>query len=153
MKLLYDKNDLPDAKKLRDDRFKWLTELGAAELSETSPADEGFLFAYQHGDEHYRNLVCNRPKVFDRPEQRKELIRLDEILHRLEERGIKVPMPQTWIIGVDRAPPADLEFPLFVRTPRSSWKRGGTQSKVNNLNQLNDEMELLRRALAGIRPS
>jgi hypothetical protein len=40
----------------------------------------------------------------------------------------------------------DLEFPLFVRTPLSSWKRGGQQAKVKNLKQLQDEAELLRRA-------
>jgi hypothetical protein len=39
----------------------------------------------------------------------------------------------------------DLEFSLFVRTSQSSWKRGGTQSKANDLKELNDEMELLRR--------
>jgi hypothetical protein len=40
----------------------------------------------------------------------------------------------------------DLEFPLFVRTPLSSWKRGGQQGRVKNLKQLQDETELLRRA-------
>ena len=146
MKLLFDKNDLPDAKKLRDDRYRWMPDVAAVELSETPATEAGFLFVYQHGDEHYRNLVDDRPNVLDRPEQRQELIRLDEILKRLDERGITVPTPKTWVIGVDDNPPADLEFPLFVRTPKSSWKRGGTQSKVNTLKQLNDEAELLRRA-------
>lgn len=46
MKLLYDKNGLPHAKKLRDERFTWLKEIGAVDLSDTSLSDEGFLFAY-----------------------------------------------------------------------------------------------------------
>jgi hypothetical protein len=146
MKLLYDKNDLAHAEKLRDHRLDWLMELGATELSEAQPADEGFLFAYQHGNEHYRQLVSDRPNIFDRPEQREELICLDHVLQRLSDRGIDVPSPKTWIIGVDDPPPMDLEFPLFVRTPRSSWKRGGTQGRAKNLKELSDEIELLRRA-------
>ena len=146
MKLLYDKHDLPHAAKLRDERYKWLLELGADELSESPLDDEGFLFAYQHGEERYRRLVGQRPNVFDRPEQRQELVRLDDVLNRLIETGIEIPMPVTWRIDVDDEPPADLVFPLFVRTPKSSWKRGGTQAKVNNLKELNDEAELLRRA-------
>lgn len=146
MKLFYDKNDLQHSKKLRDDRFTWLEELGATELSEADPDDAGFLFGYEHGDEHYRNLVENRPNVRDRPEERAELVRLDLVLERLKEHGVDVPTPKTWIIGIDDAPPADLEFPVFVRTPKSSWKRGGTQARASNLRQLNDEVELLRRA-------
>src|SRR5262249_42408908 len=106
----------------------------------------GFLFAYQHGEEHYRQLVGDRPNVYDRPEQRSELIRLDHVLQRLIERGVDLPTPKTWVIGVDDGPPDDLDFPLFVRTPRSSWKRGGTQARAKNLKELTDEMELLRRA-------
>ena len=68
------------------------------------------------------------------------------ILQRLGEHGVDVPTPKTWVIGIDEPPPADLEFPLFVRTPRSSWKRGGAHSRAKNLRQLDEEMELLRRA-------
>lgn len=146
MKLFYDKNDLQHSKKLRDDRFTWLKELGATELSEADPHDAGFLFGYEHGDEHYRTLVEDRPRVRDRPEERENLVRLDLVLERLIEHGVDVPTPKTWIIGIDDAPPADLEFPVFVRTPKSSWKRGGTQARANNLRQLDDEVELLRRA-------
>ncbi len=145
MKLLYDKDDVPNARKLRDDRIKWLKELGAVALSETPLDDEGFLFSYQHSDEHYQRLVADHPNVTDRPEHRQELVRLDHVLQCLKERGINVPTPKTWVIEVGDAPPADLEFPLFVRTPKTSWKRGGTQSRANNLKQLSDEMELLRR--------
>lgn len=146
MKLLYDKNDLSHSKKMRDDRFKWLADLGAAELSSIAADEEGFLFGYEHGDEHYRKLVGNRPNVRDQPEERQELLRLDEVLRRLAESGIEVPTPKTWVIGVDDEPPDDLKFPVFVRTPKSSWKRGGTQGRANNLRQLIDEMDLLRRA-------
>ena len=57
-----------------------------------------------------------------------------------------MPTPRTWILRIDEEPPVDLQFPLFVRTPTSSWKRGGEQSKVRNLKELHDEIELLRRA-------
>jgi hypothetical protein len=145
MKLFYDKHDLPDAKKLRDKRLDWLVEMEATELS-TTPLDEaGFLFSYEHGDEHYKRLVANRPRVTDRPEHRKELLRLDHVLQRLAGLGIDVPMPKTWHIGVDDPSPSDLKFPVFVRTPKSSLKRGGTQSKANSLKQLSEEIELLRR--------
>ena len=95
LKLLYDKNDLPHAKKMRDDRFKWLDELGAAELSSVSADAEGFLFGYEHGDEQYRKLVDNRPNVRDRPEDRQELLRLDDVLRRLADSGVEVPTPKT----------------------------------------------------------
>jgi hypothetical protein len=146
MKLLYDKSDLPHAKRLRDDRFKWLQTLGVAEILKTHLDEEGYFFGYQHGDEHYRRLVGDRPFVLDRPEHRQELICLDDVLKRLSERAINVPTPKTWVIGVDDDLPADLTFPLFVRTPESSWKRGGTQARVKNPKELIDEMALLRRA-------
>lgn len=80
------------------------------------------------------------------PEEKEELIRLDQVLERLGEHGIEVPTPRTWILRIDEETPADLEFPLFVRTPVSSWKRGGDQAKVRNFKELQDEVELLRRA-------
>ena len=64
MKVLYDKNDLPHAKKMRDDRFAWLAELGATELSEFAGDDTAFLFGYQHGDEHYRNQWSETGRTF-----------------------------------------------------------------------------------------
>ena len=146
MKLLYDKNNLPDARQAARHSLRLVALSGVVDLSEASPAEPAFLFAYERGDEHYRRLVEHRSFVLDRPEERYELIRLDDILRRLAEREIDLPQPRTWIIDVDDAPPADLEFPLFVRTPKSSWKRGGGQARVNNLRQLSDEAELLRRA-------
>src|SRR6267154_6798046 len=109
MKLLYDPYDLPHAKKLRDERFRWLIEMGAVELSRTSLDEHGFLFAYQHGDDRYRRLVDDRPRVLDRPEQRHELLCLDEVLQRLDDSAVDVPRPKTWVIGVDDALPNDLE--------------------------------------------
>lgn len=91
-------------------------------------------------------MATRFPNIRDRPEEREKLIRLDHILERLNDHGIEVPTPRTWILRIDDQPPADLDFPLFVRTPISSWKRGGEQAKVQNLKQLQDEMELLRRA-------
>lgn len=146
MKLFYDKHDLPHAVPLKDERFRWLCELGAQEISEAALDDEGYLFAYQHADDRYRALVDHRPHVKDRPEVRNELFKLDDVLLRLDERKVAMPTPKTWTIGIDDPLPTDLTFPLFVRTPKSSWKRGGTQGRAKNEKQLVDEMELLRRA-------
>jgi len=146
MRLFYDPNDLPHAKKLHDERLTWLQELGAARLDQAKPDDAGFFFGYQHGVEQLREALARFPNIRDRPEEREELLRLDCILQRLNDHGIEVPTPRTWILRIDEQPPPDLEFPLFVRTPTSSWKRGGEQSKVQSLKQLDDEVELLRRA-------
>jgi hypothetical protein len=145
VKLLYDKDDLTHAKKLGDNRLGWLRDIGATGLSEATSDKPGFLLGYDLGLEHLEKQVGNYPNVRDRPEEREELLRLDCVLERLEQHGVAVPTPKTWILKVDELPPADLEFPLFVRTPVSSWKRGGEQAKVRNLKELNDEVELLRR--------
>jgi hypothetical protein len=146
LKLLYDQHDLPHAKKLRDGRFRWLADLGASELSTTALDEAGFLFGYEHGEEPYRELVRGRPHVRDLPNERQQLLRLEDVLKRLAELNVEVPTPKTWLIGVDDELPDDLEFPLFVRTSKSSWKRGGQQGRADNLRELADEMELLRRA-------
>ena len=130
--LLYDRNDLPIAQRLRDARLGWLQELGAAELSAVPNDASGFLFGYQHGAEQYRASVGHRPNIADRPEHREELVRLDHVLQALERARVVLPTPQTWVLGVDEPLPEDIEFPLFVRTPTSSWKRGGGQGKVRN---------------------
>jgi hypothetical protein len=146
MLLIYDKNDLPTAKKLHDERLKWLQELGATELADVGPEDSGFLFGYAQGIDQLHQQVGKLPNVHDRPEERDELLRLDVVLERMDQNGIVVPTPKTWILQIDDPPPTDLEFPLFVRTPTTSWQRGGEQAKVKNLKELNDEVELLRRA-------
>ena len=145
MKLLYDNNDLKHAKKLGDNRLRWLQELGATEICEAAPDAPGFLFSYDLGLEHLETQVGNRPNVHDRPDEREELLSLDHILGQLAQSEINVPTPKTWILRIDEEPPSDLEFPLFVRTPKSSWKRGGDQARVRNLKELSDEVELLRR--------
>ena len=145
MQLLYDKANLKHAKKLGDNRLRWLQELGATELSEAELDEPGFLFGYDLGLEHLEKQVGSRPNVRDRPDEREELLSLDHILDRLSQASVGVSTPKTWILRLDEEPPSDLEFPLFVRTPKSSWKRGGDQAKVRNLKELNDEMELLRR--------
>jgi hypothetical protein len=50
MKLLYDKSDLPHAKKLGDNRFSWLEDMGGTELEQAALDDAGFLFGYEYGD-------------------------------------------------------------------------------------------------------
>ncbi len=146
MKLYYDRNDLPTAKKLKDHRLMWLREIGAIDLAEATPDAEGFLFGYEQGESHLARQVADRPGIHDQPHERQELVHLDDVLRKLEEHGIEVPTPKTWVLQVDEEPPGDLEFPLFLRTRKSSWKRGGQQSKVRNLRQLREESELLRRA-------
>jgi hypothetical protein len=146
MKLVYDSNDLENAKKLKDDRFVWLRELGAVELHGLQPDDQGFLFSYEYGEAHLAKQVGDLPGIHDRPSERSGLINLDEVLSTLTEAGVDVPTPKTWVIGIDETMPSDLSFPLFLRTPRSSWKRGSDQGKVSSLKELNDEAELLRRA-------
>lgn len=144
-KLFYDARDLGYAEKRGDRRFRWLAELGAVELSKASRDDEGFLFGYQNGAEEYKAQVGNLPHLADRPEHREVLVRLDTVLCELAARGLNVPTPKTWILGLDDPLPTDLEFPLFMRTPTSSWKRGGEQSRVDTVEELHDEAELLRR--------
>jgi hypothetical protein len=146
MRLLYDSSDFPHAKKLKDERFQWLQELGATDVRKEASEVSGFLFGYWHGLDHLRAMAASYPNIRDTPAEKEELVRLDHVLGRLDEHGIKVPTPKTWILQIDDEPPTDLEFPLFVRTPVSSWKRGGDQAKVRNLKELNDEVELLRRA-------
>lgn len=143
--LLYPQRDLEYAAKLKDHRYRWLMELGAIELSETGAEAEGFLFSYDFGAERYAALVEPYPQVLDRPADREPLTRLDTVLQRLAEHHIDIPTPRTWAIGVDDELPENLTFPLFLRTAKSSWKRGGSQSRVANRRELREEMELLRR--------
>lgn len=146
MNLYYHGGDLEHAARLRDPRLQWLIELGAVDLVQVSDGADGFLFAYEHGPEHYESLVARHPKLKDRPEDRRVMIALDDLLAVLRQHDVRVPTPHTWVIGIDDPLPADLTFPVFVRTTKSSWKRGGKQGKANTPRQLVDEMELLRRA-------
>ncbi|WP_339908957.1 ATP-grasp domain-containing protein [Symmachiella dynata] len=131
---------------MRDKRLDWLIELNSLEIQQSHPDDMGFLFGYESGVEVLARQVADRPHIHDRPEERRDLIGLDDVLGKLDDHGIHVPMPTTWVIVLDDEIPNDLTFPVFVRTPKSSWKRGGQQSKVTNLKELNDEAQLLRRS-------
>jgi hypothetical protein len=71
---------------------------------------------------------------------------LDRILDALEAAHVGIPTPRTWRLKLHAKIPADLRFPLFVRTAQSSWKLGGAISKVRNARELVAEMEALRRA-------
>ncbi|MCR9197325.1 MAG: ATP-grasp domain-containing protein [Planctomycetaceae bacterium] len=146
MRLIYDLNDVPFARKLKDDRLQWLRELGAVELADVQADERGFLFSYEHGPERLCSQVGALPSVHDRPDERRELVNLNDVLEKLSAAGISIPTPKTWVMEVDEEIPADLKFPLFVRTLKSSWKRGGGQGRVGNLRELYAEAELLRRA-------
>jgi len=146
MHVFYDARDVEHASKLGDRRFDWLEELGAGALQNAASEAEGFLFGYQNGIDDLRILLRDHPNVWDRPEEREELVYLDRILVSLDEATVAVPWPRSWILRIDDHPPPDLAFPLFVRTAASSWKRGGQVSRVRNLKELDEEAGLLRRA-------
>ena len=88
----------------------------------------------------------DRPGIRDQPTDRDGLRELNDVLNKLTEHRIAVPTPKTWILEIDQPTPSDISFPLFVRGPKSSWKRGGDQGRVNNPKEFEDEVELLRRA-------
>jgi len=146
VKLFYDTNDLPLAEKLQDNRLDWLMELEATPVENAVPDDAGFLFGYAHGEAYLESVVGACPGISDQPGDRDELVNLDSVLATLEANGIKVPIPKTWVIEVEQELPPDVTFPLFLRTPKSSWKRGGEQGRVNNPVEFEDEASLLRRA-------
>jgi hypothetical protein len=147
MQLLYDPRD--DAYHERTDSqiLYWLDDLGAVPLGEARPEQPGFLFAGARSIEDYRNLVAGLPLVRDRPEEREPLMRLDTMLATLERAHVALPTPKTWVLLLDAPLPADLTFPLFVRTAESSWKKGGYISRVRTAAELEDEAATLRRAL------
>jgi hypothetical protein len=82
----------------------------------------------------------------DRAEERAPLLDLDLVLARLRRAGVGVPTPSTWRLEIDAPLPADLAYPLFLRTARSSWKLGGAVSRVRDARELANECEALRRA-------
>ena len=116
-------------------------------LDEADPARDGFLFSGARSIEDYRQLVAGLPLVRDRPGEREPLLRLDKVLETLELAGVIVPRPRTWVFPLDAPLPEDLPYPLFVRTAESSWKKGGTISRVRNRTELCYEADALRRAL------
>jgi hypothetical protein len=51
------------------------------------------------------------------------------------------------VLPLDALLPEDLNFPLFVRTAATSWKKGGQISRVRSVKELTEETAMLRRAL------
>jgi hypothetical protein len=147
MQLLYDPRDDAYHERLGSQILYWLDDLGAVPLDEADPAAEGFLFTGARPIEDYRQMVARWPLVRDRPEDREPLLRLDSVLETLDRARVRVSMPRTWVLPLDAPLPADLTFPLFVRTAESSWKKGGQISRVRNPSELKDEATELRRAL------
>jgi hypothetical protein len=147
IQLLYDPRDDAYHERLGSKILYWLDDLDAVSLDEAAPTVAGFLFAGAHPIEDYRELVARLPLVRDRPEEREPLLHLDGVLHALEQAGVRVSMPRTWVLPLDAPLPGDLAFPLFVRTAESSWKKGGQISRVRSVKQLEDEAAMLRRAL------
>lgn len=145
MRLFYDRRDEQFAVRRGDRRLYWLDDLGAAPLTEASPEDEGFLFAGARPMDDYERLVGRLPLVHDRPSDRAPLLRLDTVLEGLERSGAKLLAPRTWTLALDRPLPPDLTYPLFLRTPQSSWKLGGKISRVRNERELAEECVALRR--------
>jgi hypothetical protein len=147
LQLLYDSRDDTYHERVGSQILYWLDDLGAVRLQEADPAREGFLFAGARPIEDYCELVARFPLVRDRPEEREPLLRLDWVLATIESAGIQVPSPKTWILPLDAPLPKDVSFPLFVRTAASSWKKGGTISRVHSARELVAEAAELRRAL------
>jgi hypothetical protein len=147
MELFYDPRDDSHHERIGSKILYWLDDLDAKPLDEADPNAEGFLFAGARPLDDYRRLVAGLPHVRDRPQEREPLLRLDTVLQCLERAGVDVPTPRTWVLPLDAPLPADLAFPLFVRTAESSWKKGGRISRVKTLKELEAEAALLRRAL------
>jgi hypothetical protein len=147
LQLLYDARDDPYHERVGSQILYWLDDLGAVPLDEADPAQDGYFFAGARPAADYRTLVAHLPRVRDSPEEREPLLRLDTVLHALEQAGIRVPMPRTWVLSLDAPLPEDLTFPLFVRTAESSWKKGGHIARVRTRAELRDEAAALRRAL------
>lgn len=147
MQLLYDPRDDVYHERLGSRILYWLDDESAIPLHEADPAASGFLFAGARPMDDYCRLVAPFPLVRDRPEEREPLLRLDSVLRSMEQAGVRVPMPQTWVLPLDAVIPDDLTFPLFVSTAESSWKKGGQISRVRSVKQLEDEAAALRRTL------
>src|SRR5947208_2275032 len=147
MHLFYDERDDKYHETRGSQILYWLDDLGAKPLAEARPNDHGFLFAGGRPIADYQRLVDRLPLLRDRPDEREPLLRLDSVLHALSAASVRVPTPRTWRLRVDEPLPADLTFPLFVRTALSSWKVGGRISRVRSAAELESEAAELRRAL------
>lgn len=146
MRLFYDSRDEQVAERRGDRRLYWLDDLGAVALTEARHDDEGFLFAGARSIEDYERLIAKLPRIRDRSPERGPLLRLDSVLDALERARVLVPAPRTWRLALDQPLPRDFRFPLFLRTPQSSWKLGGKISKVRDERELLEESQALRRS-------
>jgi hypothetical protein len=147
MNLYYDERD-DAAHEARGSRILyWLDDLGAKPLAEARPTDSGFVFAGARPLDDYTRLVAHLPRIRDRPEERAPLLRPDDTLDALAAAGVKVPTPRTWRFPLDVPLPADLTFPLFVRTAHTSLKLGGRMSHVRDRAESEAEAAELRRVL------
>jgi hypothetical protein len=143
MQLFYDPRD----GKVFEREFFWLDDLGAKPMTEVDPQEAGFLFAGARSIDDYEQMVKPLPNILDRPEARAPLLRLDRTLQVLERAGVQIPQSRTWCLELDEEPPPDIEFPVFVRTAKTSWKLGGQISRVRNRRELMDEASELRRVM------
>lgn len=144
MRLAWDRRDEGPAERRGDRRLYWLDDLGGAPLDELPPGEDAFLFAGARPPDDYARLVAARPGVRDRPEERAPLLALDTVLDALA--GVSLPAPRTWRLELDAPLPPDLTYPLFLRTPATSWKLGGQISRVRSERELGEECQALRRA-------
>jgi hypothetical protein len=147
MNLFYDTRD-DEAHEARGSQILyWLDDLGARPLTEAHPGDDGFMFAGARPVADYARLVAPYPRLRDRPGERAPLLRLDATLDALLAAGVDVPTPKTWRLPLDAPLPADLTYPLFVRTAHTSLKLGGRVSRVRRESELIAEAAELRRVL------
>lgn len=147
MDMYYDPRDDQYHERRGSQILYWLDDLGAKPLTEARADSPGFLFAGSRPIEDYRRLVGSFPHLRDRPEERFPLLTLDRVLGELDRAGVSVPAPRTWLLPLDAPIPADIAYPLFVRTAETSLKLGGRISRVRNERELRSEMGELRRAI------
>ena len=125
-------------------RLRWLTDLGAQPIHKATLNAQGYVFAGDRGIQDYLELLSHQASLKDRAEARRDLQDLSSVLDRVVSLGI--PTPRTWRLELDAQLPDDLQFPLFVRTARTSWKLGGGVSRVQTILQLQEECQELRHA-------
>src|SRR5262249_39083183 len=101
MQLLYDPRDDAYHERIGSQILYWLDALGPVPLDEADPAVEGFLFAGARPIDDYRERVARLPLVRDRPGEREPLLRLDVVLRVMDEAGVQIPSPRTWVLPLD----------------------------------------------------
>lgn len=145
MQIVFDPGDLGTATKLNDPRFGWLHELGAMPLDELHREADAFLFGYDRGLDDLAHLQNHFSRLRDTPSERQQLLSLSYALGIVSSLAAPIPTPRTWVLELDASFPHDLTYPLFLRTDRTSWKRGGKQARVDDPIELEDELGEIRR--------